>query len=477
MKVHHKIILITAFFAVSILTQNLFAQTDLSGAWEGVLAVNEKVKLRIVFNLSLYENESYNATLDSPDQGAKGIPVEGVKVRNDSIFIDVKAVGGKYIGRINGDQKSINGIWNQGGQSFELLLILTEEIVELKRRQEPKPPFPYKSEEVKFRNDEDNLTLAGTITLPNEGYNFPAVILISGSGPQNRDEELMGHKPFLVLADHLTKNGFAVLRFDDRGVGESTGDFKSATTKDFVKDVLAAVSYLKSQGDIDTDKIGLIGHSEGGLIAPLAADQSRDVNFIALLAGPGVTGEEILYSQMKAIGLANGESQDEIENQIEFSNKTYRIIKETEDVVAAEFQIRKLFNAEFEQMNEEEKKKLGDPDVLLQTQLKIVLSPWFRFFLTYDPVPVLEKIKIPTLAIIGEKDLQVPYEENLEAIGNALEKSGNENYEIRMLPGLNHLFQTAETGSPLEYGKIEETISPSALNVITNWLNKITKEE
>jgi uncharacterized protein len=300
-------------------------------------------------------------------------------------------------------------------------------------------------------------------------------VLITGSGPQNRDEELLGHKPFLVLSDHLTRNGYAVLRFDDRGVGESEGDFKSATTEDFAKDVLAAVEYLKTRKEIDHKKIGLIGHSEGGIIAPMAAIQNKEIAFIVLLAGTGLPGEEILYLQSRLIEEAGGTAEEDIKKSLEFSSVIYDAIKNSGDFVVAENRIKEYFWREYMEMTDEDKQKIGDPEVFLDMQLRVALTPWFKFFLTYDPVPALEKVKCPVLAIIGEKDLQVPPKENLPAIEEALKRGGNKNFTVKELPGLNHLFQTAETGSPLEYGKIEETMSPLALDTITKWLQENIK--
>jgi uncharacterized protein len=353
---------------------------------------------------------------------------------------------------------------------FDLTINKVEKATTLNRPQEPKEPFPYNSENIFFENKHDKIFLAGTLTFPKEGNNFVAAVLITGSGPQNRDEELLGHKPFLVLSDHLTRNGYAVLRFDDRGVGESEGDFKSATTEDFAKDVLAAVEYLKTRKEIDHKKIGLIGHSEGGIIAPMAAIQNKEIAFIVLLAGTGLPGEEILYLQSRLIEEAGGAAEEDIKKSLEFSSVIYDAIKNSGDFVVAEKRIKEYFWREYMEMTDDDKQKIGDPEVFLDMQLRVVLTTWFKFFLTYDPAPALKKIKCPVLAIIGEKDLQVPPKENLPAIEEALKKGGNKNFTVKELPGLNHLFQTAETGSPVEYGKIEETMSPLALDTITKWL-------
>lgn len=460
------------------LTQSvIFAQTNtgLTGIWEGNLVINPSVELPIVFRFEMNDEGGYECKMDSPSQSAKDIPTESVKLIDDSVFVDVKVVAGSYEGKINWDDSEITGKWSQGGQSFDLVFRKVEKATTVNRPQEPKEPFPYISEDVFFENKTDKIFLAGTLTYPNEGNNFPSAVLISGSGPQNRDEELLGHKPFLVLSDHLTRNGFAVLRFDDRGVAESEGDFSSATSEDFAKDVLAAVEYLKTRKEIDHTKIGLIGHSEGGIIAPMAANRNDEIAFIVLLAGTGLPGEEILHLQSRLISEAVGTPEEDIKRSLEFSSVIYDAIKRSGDFVVAEKRIKEHFWSEYMEMTEEEKQKIGDPEIFLDMQVRVALTPWFKFFLTYDPAPALEKVKCPVLAIIGEKDLQVPPKENLPAIESALKRGGNNNYTVKELPGLNHLFQTAETASPLEYGKIEETMSPFALDTITEWLLKNIK--
>jgi fermentation-respiration switch protein FrsA (DUF1100 family) len=385
----------------------------------------------------------------------------------------IVSIGGYYEGKFEGD--SIAGTWNQGGSSFPLTLKRSGEIEPPKRPQEPKPPFPYIEEDVSYENKEASLTIAGTFTYPGSGESFPAVILITGSGPQNRNEELLGHKPFFVLADHLTRNGIAVLRFDDRGIGKSTGEFSSATTKDFASDVIAGIEYLKSRKEVNKDKIGLIGHSEGGLIAPLVAVQSDDVDFIVLMAGPGMTGKEILRLQTTLILRANGTDEETITDNVETALKMYDIIINEKDSSVVREKLKKISDESYAEMSEEEKAQFGDPEIFFNQQVKVLLSPWFRFFLEYDPYPTLTKVKVPLLAINGEKDLQVPPKENLELIEKAMKEGGNENYKIAELKGLNHLFQEAETGSPNEYAKIEETMSFSALNLISDWIKEITK--
>jgi hypothetical protein len=263
------------------------ADTSIVGMWQGTLEIG-RMKLRIVFHVVKTDSGKFVSTVDSPDQGAKGIPVSRTTVSGDSIVFIVAIFGGSYKGSISGDKSSIEGKWNQGGASINLSLTRTTVEIKFNRPQEPKPPFPYKAEDVSYENSIQNVKLAGTLTTPGSGGPFPAVILITGSGAQNRNEELLGHKPFLVIADYLTRRGIAVLRVDDRGVGGSTGSTKNSTTADFATDVLAGMSFLKNRSDINSHKIGLIGHSKGGIIAPMVASQSNDVAFIVMLAGPGL---------------------------------------------------------------------------------------------------------------------------------------------------------------------------------------------
>lgn len=462
-----KIFIVIFFFSLNIIAQN---EKDLTGIWEGNLVINSSVELPIVFKFDKSEEGNFICTMDSPSQGAKDIPTESVSLTNDSVIVDVKVIAGSYVGMIDWEKSEINGKWNQGGQSFDLKLFKVEKATTVNRPQQPKEPFPYHSEDVFFENKTDNFFLAGTLTFPKEGNNFTAAVLITGSGPQNRDEELMGHKPFLVLSDYLTRNGFAVLRFDDRGVGESEGDFHIATSEDFARDVLAAVEYLKTRGEIDQSKIGLIGHSEGGIIAPMAAVQNDEIAFIVLMAGPGLTGEEIVYLQTRLIEEANGTPEEIIKKDIAFSSVLFNYIKNSDDFIVAEKRIKEYFWKEYKEMTDVEKERIGDPETFLNRQLHGTLTPWFKYFLSYDPVPAIENVKCPVLAIIGEKDLQVPPKENLSVIEEALINSGNKNYTVKELSGLNHLFQSAETGSPVEYGKIEETMSPLALDTIARWL-------
>lgn len=451
----------------------------IAGMWQGTLKVSG-IELRLVFHIKADDEGRLSATMDSPDQGAKDIPTSRVAFAGNTLTVEVNSVGGKYEGELDPKTGEISGSWTQMGRSLALDLHRVDKAPVLRRPQEPKKPYPYDEEEVQYENKAAGVTLAGTLTRPKGDGPFPAVLLISGSGPQNRDEFLLGHKPFLVLADYLTRRGIAVLRVDDRGVGKSTGDFAAATSEDFAGDALAGVAYLKSRSDIHSGKIGLIGHSEGGIIAPMAATQSKDVAFIVLLAGPGLPGEQILYMQQEKIFRAMGASEELIAWNHENSRKIYAILKAEADDSAAAQKLRAYSESTDKSMPEalkQEVEKISGQKVGENRELGIkqMLSPWFRFFLTYDPRPALSRVSCPVLALIGEKDLQVPADENLEAITTALKAGGNKRFEVKKLSGLNHLFQTADTGAPSEYGKIEETMSPKAMEVIAQWILQVTK--
>lgn len=341
-----------------------------------------------------------------------------------------------------------------------------------KRLQEPSKPYPYISEEVTFQNAESSITLAGTLTLPSKNGNFPAVILITGSGPQNRDEEFSGHRPFLVLSDHLTRNGIAVLRYDDRGVGKSTGDFKSATTVDFATDVASAVGYLKTRNEINKERIGLMGHSEGGIVAPMVAAESNEVSFIVLLAAPGVEIRKVLMLQQELIPRALGASESDVQKSIAISEKGFQMIITSHDRQALKKDLAKLIEENFDDMPAVLRPPNMTKEQTIAMQSEYLSSPWYQNLLRYDPAPTLSKVTCPVLAINGEKDIQVTPRENLVGIRDALKKGGNLNVTTQELMNLNHLFQECETGSLTEYDKIEQTFAPIALTTISDWILK-----
>ncbi len=369
--------------------------------------------------------------------------------------------------------EDIVGTFSQGPASFPMELSRSaEESVLLVRPQEPKPPFPYLTREVTFPNREAGIELAGTLTLPEGAGPFPAVVLVSGSGPQDRNETLLGHKPFLVLADHLARNGVAALRFDDRGVGESTGDFAAATSEDFATDALAAVAYLREQPEVGRGRVGIVGHSEGGLIAPMAANRSDDVAFIIMLAGPGVPGIDILVAQGVLINRVGGASEHIIELNTRIQTGLADIVAAEPDPDVADPLMRSFMRELIDMLPDDVREAAGAAlsDETIDQTVKQLNSPWFRFFLHYDPRPVLEHVEVPVLALFGGKDLQVPAELNVPEIEAAFARAGNDDATVRTLPGLNHLFQEADTGSPAEYAQIEQTLSPVLLDAVSTWI-------
>lgn len=444
---------------------------EIAGQWNGVLKV-QGIQLRLVFHVTA-ANGGFSATMDSPDQGASGIPVSATTFVNSHLKMVISAAGIEYNGDLKGD--SVTGIFRQSGMEFPLVLSRKQNEKQVfKRPQEPAKPYPYVAEEVIFRNEKAGVTLAGTLTLPRKEGNFPAVILITGSGPQNRDEELMGHKPFLVISDWLTRNGIAVLRYDDRGVGQSTGDFKSATTADFTSDAESAVAYLETRKEINKQKIGLMGHSEGGIIAPMVAVKLKTLSFIVLLAGTGVRGDQLLLMQQAAIGKVAGKSEADIQKNREVNRKAFDLVLKSSSPEALQPELTKFLTEELKSNPVAEKPQGMTDETFVALQVKQIVSPWMFYFIRHDPAPVLEKVKCAVLAVNGEKDVQVPYKENLGAIEKALKKGGNKQVTFRSFPGLNHLFQECRTGSPAEYAAIEQTFSPVALEEITKWIKTIT---
>ncbi len=450
------------------------------GHWIGTLEIpGTDIKLRLLFRVR-EEDGGLTATLVSLDQGNAESAVETIQAIGATLSMSIPAIGVSFEGTLADDGDTIEGSFTQRGNTLPLVLERTseEEVAARSRRpQDPEEPLPYHSEEVAYSNPDGGHTLAGTFTRPTEGGPFPAVVLISGSGPQDRNEALVGHRPFLVLSDHLTRNGIAVLRFDDRGVGESKGDFDSATSRDFASDVLAGVAYLTTREDVKQRKIGLAGHSEGGLIAPMVAVESEDVSYIVLMAAPGVNGERILYTQSALILRANGVPEEKIAENTEQQRVIFEIVKREADPEVAAREIGDYVRAQLKEVTEEERVQAGVTDEaslerVVATQVQAINSPWFRYFLVHDPAAVIEQVTVPVLAVTGEKDLQVPHEENLREIEAALKRGGNTRYEIHALPDHNHLFQHAETGAPNEYQEIDETWSVASMELITNWILK-----
>ncbi len=464
MKNLNKPIITLLFLFISTIT---FSQ-EVIGDWNGILSF-QGIQLRLVFHINLTDS-GLMGTMDSPDQGARGIPVSSIDFNSPSLILKVANAGITYEGILN-DSGSITGTFKQAGQSIPLNLFRKQvEKVNISRPQDPVKPYPYYSEKITFKNADAGINLSGTLTLPQKEGLFPAVILISGSGPQNRDEELMGHKPFLVLSDYLTKNGIAVLRYDDRGTFSSTGNFSKATSYDFSTDVEAAVKYLQTRNEINHKKIGLIGHSEGGIIAPLVASRCNQIAFIVLLAGTGISGDSLLFLQQQLISKAYGLDEDEIKEATDINREAFKIINNTKDSTELNKKLKNLISTAIDKNPKTKIPEGTSKEDFIRLQVEQLASPWMQYFLKYDPSTALKKVTVPVLALNGENDLQVPAKENIDAIKTALTLGGNKNVTTVILPGLNHLFQKSATGSPAEYALIEQTFSPDALSVILKWI-------
>ena len=460
---------ITLLLSAFIIVCTAFAQ-EITGEWNGVLKV-QAMQLKLVFHITK-NSDGYTATMDSPDQGVKGISVTTATFEDPKLELEIKNIGIEYEGELK--DKTIEGTFKQGGLSLPLNLTRDSVITtSLKRPQEPAPPYPYYVEEVSFPNAGANITLSGTLTLPKKEGNYPAVILITGSGPQNRDEEIFGHKPFLVIADYLTRNGIAVLRYDDRGTARSTGDFKTATSADFATDVESAIKYLKGRKEINQNKIGLVGHSEGGLIAPMVAARSKDVHFVVLLAGTGLRGDQLLLLQQEMIARASGIPATDIQKGRAVNAKAFQIVA---DATSSD-SLKTTLAAYLKQVVNDSASGISVPsgmtaDQFISLETNQITNPWMEYFIKYNPATALEKVKCPVLAVNGEKDVQVAANENLTAIKSALEKGGNKNVTIKTYPNLNHLFQECTTGLPTEYATIEQTFSHVVLNDIIKWIQQ-----
>ncbi|WP_459209759.1 alpha/beta hydrolase family protein [Aquimarina rhabdastrellae] len=452
--------------ALYLLTTVISAQM-VTGSWSGNLDV-QGTKIPLTFNIT-QEDQTYITTLDSPSQGAMGLATSSTKIDGKTIHIDASGLGIIFDGNIEG--KSIKGTFKQNGMELPLTLTPSkDEINKPVRPQEPKKPYPYIEEEVTFINkNADNITLAGTLTLPKNVKKPAVAILISGSGPQNRNEELLGHKPFLVLADHLTRNGIAVLRYDDRGTSESKGDFATATSYDFATDVEAAMEYLKTRTDIDANKIGLIGHSEGGMIAPIVASTNKNVAFVVMLAGLGATGEEVLLTQANKNIEMLGASQDVIDFNTSYTNKIYKVTRNFKGE-SLKKELAKIFKEMGENAPEMFKSELSEAGI--KRRIELFSSDWMLGLLNYNPQKYLSKVTCPILAINGEKDVQVDAKANLNGIETILKQANHKDFTTKELKDLNHLFQTSTTGAFSEYQAIEETFAPKALLLVSNWIKE-----
>lgn len=440
-------------------------QRKIKAAWKGTInAVIQKLEVAFV------ELESGEILFESIGQKVGGFIAKNEST-DDEVIYQVPAVRGTFTGKLSEDKTQIEGTWKQGLPRFTLVLKKVEanELApaELNRPQTPKAPFPYEIREVTFTSKEKEVTLAGTLTRPRKKISA-AVVMISGSGAQDRDESILGHKPFWVIADHFARHGIATLRFDDRGTAKSKGDFATATSFDFADDSEGALQFLRSLPELEGVPLGLCGHSEGGLIAPIVAARNENVAFIVMMAGPGVNGEEILYNQARLIMEAEGASEEDIMKNAKFQRILLSMVVENIDSSNEDLET-KATEALKAAMSKEE---LAEEDIEMKIKAGIaaVSNPWMRTFLTYEPADSLTKVQCPVLVINGGKDLQVDPKLNLPAIRKALEAAGNKRFEIVEYPELNHLFQACKTGSVSEYQDIEETYNKRPLSKMTEWI-------
>ena len=443
------------------------------GNWVGTLKIRT-FKLRLALAVT-GDPGSLKASFTSVDQDNLPHPFDKVVLDGNKIHLEFKLARMVIDGTLNAEGTEIDSKFKQGFATFPVVFKKVDKAPESARRpQQPKRPFPYKEVEVTYENPAEHSTLAGTLTLPKTGGPFPAVLLITGSGQQDRDETVFGHKPFLVLSDYLTRRGIAVLRVDDRGVGGSKGDLANATSENFASDVLAGVNFLKTRKEIDPHKIGLAGHSEGGLIAPMVAVKSPDVAFIVLLAGTGVPGTQISLFQMETLMKQSGASEAEIAKARKLQQTLCGILEHETDPKTRHAKLKQAFEENRAGMTAEEKKKAaaqGSPE----ESATALDRPWNRFFFFHDPREALRQVHCPVLAINGDKDIQVPSKLNLPEIEKALKEGGNADYTTKALPNLNHLFQTCKKGTLDEYATIEETMSPTALEIVAEWIKQHTQ--
>jgi len=460
------ILTIAPFFGYS---QTKPDYTKLTGTWQGVV-VAEGDSQMVVIDIAGDTSLRIKASLPWAAMIDKGAGKSSF--HNDTLSFRVSELQFTFKGRVNFEKKSISGMCKIG-KSYPLTFLHTDKPTRVNRPQTPKEPYPYLSKEVQFPNEKQNISLGGTLTLPKGEGPFPAVVLITGSGAQNRDEELLGHKPFLVIADYLTRNGIAVLRYDDRGVGKSTGKFTDATTLDFATDAEAAFEFLIKDKRINASKTGLMGHSEGGVIAPIVASRNKKVKFIIMLAGTGVDGKALMLEQYRLILKASSIPDSIAEPLVDLNRQAFDVALTITDNVKAATRIREITDSTIQKMGAETAAKYNLSKKTAEQLVMQVLAPWMKEFIRLNPANYLSKVNCPILALNGESDLQVPASQNIPAIQKAVAKNKNGKLTVKTFPKLNHLFQTANTGSPSEYARIEETFNEEVLKVILKFIQEL----
>lgn len=459
------------FFAsacIFLFSLNIYAE-NISGRWHGVLnKYNERVQVSLEIKRS--GNSGYTAMFNRSDWEMEDVGVTSVSFISPDFQFKIIEYAVEYSGILGGDG-IIRGIFRQKSLPFNLNLTKDE----IKREQEPLKPYPYIEEDVRFENKKAGILLAGTLTIPEGKGPFPSVVLVSAMGPHNRNGEMYGHKPFLVIADYLTKNGIAVLRYDDRGTAHSSGDFKSATTLDFAGDAEAALDYLKTRKEINVKKIGITGYGEEAAAAAIIAAEHKDISFLVLLAGTGIQGKEFILKQKKATGKAYKIKSKALKRDLRINKKAIEIALNSENIGEIRSSIMNYTKKTYEGFKPNELPEGTGKVDFMRMYANAYANPWMLYFLKHDPAETLKKVECPVLALGGGKDLKVNAKENLKAIKKALEEGGNKDVTVKIFSGLNYLFQKAETGLPSEYYHIEETFSPEVLSEISQWIGERTK--
>jgi uncharacterized protein len=460
---------------------------NITGTWQGNLDFQGKL-IPIVFHISEDSTNKSKASFDSPSQHAFNLPCNEVILKDDSVILIMDILKGKYAGQLSKDKKQIDGLWFQGAGSLPLTVTKISgeaAIKEQKRPQTPKPPFPYFSEDVVYMNADQSIQYGATLTYPKadsadhsaKANTFPAIILITGSGQQDRNESIFDHKPFAVIADYLTKKGFVVLRVDDRGIGKTSGIFEESTTADFAKDVEVSLNFLEKQPQVNKEKIGLIGHSEGGMIAPMVTDKRREIKFIILLAGPGIPIIDLMQQQIEAVSISEGKSTAEAKANGYLMHTVWEEVEKNEDSATTIKNIRMKIDIWSKTLDTTTLAKIKSNDTAsinnqITQAITALNSKWYKYFISFNPQPYLQKLNCKVLALNGSKDVQVIATSNLSGIRSSLKKSKSPEYETIEIPGLNHLFQTCIKCNPSEYNDLEESFSPKALEIMGTWLQK-----
>ncbi len=437
------------------------AISKVEGTWQGAIETGN-MRMRLQLHISHDEKGKLMASLDSLDQSIQGIPATSVAESGGQLRLAILAFNAEYSGTLSTDKNEIKGQWKQNGNDEDLDFRRSDKVLEVRRPQNPVKPYPYRAEDVSFASSAATATLAGTLTIPQGAGPFPAAVLVGGSGPTDRDETIAEHKPFLVLADFLTRKGVAVLRYDKRGIGQSKGNFASATVTDLARDAQAALAYLRTRKEVDPKRLGIVGHSEGGILASFAATQSSDANWVVLMATPATTGERTLLRQSELLARAVGLPEEQITQSLAFNRKAYAAVRSERDLAALAKKLQTLVD--------QSGLASAVPPAALQAQLRMMTSPWFREFLDYDPLPALGELQCPVLALSGDRDLQVDSLENVPLLRKAYETSGNKDFTVVEIEGVNHLFQKAQSGVPALYGAIEETMAPEVLESVSSWI-------